>query len=153
LVLAHKPGAFHSIMGLCSSWWCFLFLGCRWCEWDSCPFHLRDLDTYVASIHVPIWSQQAYFYGCHVRHQQCEVPLIHIDGIWLSSQRNCLSYHKSANMWRLGRVVECPTGKTSFTYAKLETIMFHCGWCPTRTPSIAVGCTLILFFWLHCLMF
>jgi hypothetical protein len=35
----------------------------------------------------------------------------------------------------------------------LETIMFHYGWCPTRTPSIAMGCTLIFYFLLHCLVF
>jgi hypothetical protein len=45
LVLAHKPSIFHSIMGLCSSYWCFLFPGCRWWgEWDSCPFHHRELE-------------------------------------------------------------------------------------------------------------
>ncbi len=26
----HKPDAFHWIMGLCSSWWCFLFPRCKW---------------------------------------------------------------------------------------------------------------------------
>jgi hypothetical protein len=40
LALAHKPSALHSITGLCSSWWCFLFLGCRWNEWDLGPFQL-----------------------------------------------------------------------------------------------------------------
>ncbi len=155
LSLAHKPGTFHSIMSLCSSWWCFLFPRCKWGEWDSCHFHHRDLDTYVALGHAPIWSQQAYFYGCHIWHQCCEVLFIHIDGIWLSLHRgaSCLGYHKLANMWRLGGVVECPIGKVSFTYAKLETIMFHCGWCPTRTLSIVVGCTLIFYFLLHYFMF
>jgi hypothetical protein len=57
LVLAHKPGAFHSIMGLRSTWWCFLFPGCKWGEWDSCPFHHRDLDTYAILGHAPIQSQ------------------------------------------------------------------------------------------------
>ncbi len=148
LALAHKPSTFHSIMGLCSSWWWFLFLSCRWGEWDSCLFHHRDLDTYATSCHVPIWSQWAYFYGWHIWHQWCEVPFIHIDGVWLSSHKGaiCLGHHKSTNMWRLGGVIECTMGKTSFTCAKLETIMFHCGWCPIRTPSIAIGCTLIFIF-------
>jgi hypothetical protein len=68
LALAHKRGAFHSVMGLCSSWWCFLFPKCMgmWSEWDSCPFHHRDPDTYAASSHALIRSQGAYFYGCHI---------------------------------------------------------------------------------------
>jgi hypothetical protein len=66
---------------------------------------------------------------------------------------NCLGYHELANMWRFGGMVECPTGKDSLTYARLETIMFHCGWCPIRTSSIVVGCTLIFYFLLHYLMF
>jgi hypothetical protein len=140
---------------LCSSWRCFLFSRCRWGEWDSYPFHHRDLNTYVASGHVPIWSQLAYFYGCHVWHQWFEVPFIHIDGVWISLHKgaNCLGYHESANMWKFGGVVECPTSKDSFTYARLETIMFHCGWFPIRTLSIVVGCTLIFYFLLHCLTF
>jgi hypothetical protein len=44
LVIAQKPNTFHLVMGLCSSWWCILFLGCRWSEWDSSPFHHKDLD-------------------------------------------------------------------------------------------------------------
>jgi hypothetical protein len=66
---------------------------------------------------------------------------------------NCLDYHKSKNMWRFGGMVECPTCKVFFAYARLETIMFHCGWCPTITPNIVVGCSLISYFLLHCLMF
>ncbi len=155
LALTHKPNTFHSVMGLCSSWWCLLFPRCRWGEWHSCPFHHKDLDTYVASSYVPIRSQYVYFYGCHVWHQWCEVPFIHIDGVWFSSHRgaSCLGYHKSTNMWRLGGVVECPIGKTSLAYAILETIMFHCGWCPTRASNIVVKCTLIFIFLLHSLMF
>jgi len=76
LVLAWKPGAFHSIMGLCSSWWCFSFSRCKWGEWDSGPFHHKDPDTYATSGYAPIQSQRYYFYGCHVWHQQCEVPPI-----------------------------------------------------------------------------
>jgi hypothetical protein len=64
-----------------------------------------------------------------------------------------LSYHKLANMWKLGEVVECPMGKASLTYATLETIMFHYGWCPTGTSNIAISCALIFYFLLHCLMF
>jgi hypothetical protein len=57
---------------------------------------------------------------------------------------SCLGYHESTNMWRLGGVVECHVSKVSFAYVRSETIMFHYGWwCPTRTPSIAIGCTLI----------
>ncbi len=113
LVLAQKPNTFHLIMGLCSSWRCFLFLGCKWGEWDLSPFHHWDTYTYTTSNHVPIWSQGVYFYGCHVWHQQCEVPPIHIDGVWFSSHRGagCLGYHELANMWRLGGVVECHTSK------------------------------------------
>jgi hypothetical protein len=115
LALAHKPIAFHSVMGLCSSWWCFLFLGCKWSEWDSCPFHHRDPNTYTISGHALIRSRRAYFYGCHIWHQRCEVLLIHIDGVWFSLHMNvsCLGYHELANMWRLGGVVECPTSKAS----------------------------------------
>jgi len=91
LAFTQKPNAFHLVMGLCSSWWCFLFLGCRWSEWDLSPFHHMDLDTCIALSHAPIRSQHAYFYGCHVWHQQCEVPPIHINGVWFSS-------HKGANM-------------------------------------------------------
>jgi len=96
LVLAHKPDAFHSFMGLCSSWWC--------------PFHHKDPNTYVASSHVLIQSQYAYLYGCHVWHQQCEVPLIHINGVWFSSHKgaSCLGYHKFANMWRFGGMDRMP---------------------------------------------
>jgi hypothetical protein len=113
LALAHKPNAFHSIMGLCSTWWCFLFLECKWGEWDSCPFHHRDPDTYISSSHAPIWSQQVYFYGCHIWHQRSEIPLIHIDGIWwfIAQGANCLGYHESTNVWRFGGVVECPIAK------------------------------------------
>ncbi len=155
LMFTHKPNVFHSIMGLCSSWWCFLFSRCKWSEWDSCPFHYKDPNTYAISGHAPIWSQLAYFYGCHDWHQWCEVPFIHIDGVWFSLHKgaNCLGYHELANMWRFGGMVECPTGKDSLTYARLETIMFHCGWCPIRTSSIVVGCTLIFYFLLHYLMF
>ncbi len=111
----------------------FLFLGCRWGEWNSCPFHYRDLDTYIVASYVPIQSQRAYFYGCQVWYQQCEVPFIHIDDIWFSLHMgvSCLGYHKLTNMWRLGGVVECHVGKASLAYAKLETILFHYGWCPT----------------------
>jgi hypothetical protein len=155
LALAHKPNDFHPIVGLCSSWCCFLFLGCRWGEWDSCPFHHRDQDTYATLGHAPIWSQQAYFYVCHIWHQWCEIPFIHIDGVWFSSHKggNCLVYHELANMWRLGGMVECPTSITSLAYARLDTIMFQHGWCPTQTPSITVGCTLIFYFLFHYFMF
>ncbi len=112
LELAHKHDVFHLVMGFCSSW-CFLFSGCRWGEWDSCPFHHRDPNTHVALGDVPIWSQWAYFYGCHVWHQWCEIPLIHIDGVWFSSHRgaSCLGYHELTNMRRLSGVVECPASK------------------------------------------
>jgi hypothetical protein len=155
LALTHKPDTFDLVMGLCSSWWCSSFPRCRWGEWNSCPFHHRDPNTYATSGHIPIWSQWAYFYGCHIWHQQCDVPLIHIDGVWFSLDKgtSCLGYHELANMWRLGGVVECHVGKASFAYAKLETIMFHCGWCPIGTLSIMLGCTLIFYFLLHCLMF
>jgi hypothetical protein len=155
LTLAQKPGTFHSVMGLCSSWWYFLFLGCKWSEWDSCPYHHKDLETYRISSHASIRLQQAYFYGCHVWHQQCEIPPIHIYGVRFSSHRvaSLLGYHKSANMWRFSEVVECHVGKSSLAYATLETIMFHYGWCPIGTSSIAVTCTLIFYFLLHCLVF
>ncbi len=148
LALAQKPNTFHLIMGLCSSWWCFLFLGCRWGEWNLGPFHHTDTFTYSASNHAPIQSQWAYFYGCHIWHQHCEVPSIHIDGVWFSSHMgaSCLGYHELANMWRLGGMVECPSGKTTFTYATLETIMFHYGWCFSKTLSSAIGCTLFFIF-------
>ncbi len=120
----------------------------RWGEWDSCPFHHKDLDTYVASSHALIQSQWAYLYGCHVWHQWCEVPLIHIDGVRSSSHKGvgCLDYYELANMWKLGGVVECHVGKASLTYVRLDTIMFHYGWCPTSTSSIAIGCTLAFYF-------
>jgi len=105
LVLAHKPNTFYSFMGLCSSWWCFLFLGCKWSEWDSCPFHHRDLNTYATSSHVPIQSQRAYFYGCHIWHQQCEIPFIHINGVFIFIAQ------KLINVWRLGGMVECLASK------------------------------------------
>jgi len=116
LALAQKPGTFHLVMGLCSFWWCLLFLRCMWSEWDSSPFQHRDPDTYVASSHAPIWSQRAYFYGCHVWHQWCEVPPIHIDGVWFSLHKgaNCLGY-----------------------------LMFHYKWCPIETLNITIGCTSI----------
>ncbi len=83
-----------------------------------------------------------------------EISLIHIDGVWFSSHKgaSCLGYHKSTNMWKLGGVVKCFVSKASFAYARLETIMFHYGWCPTRTPNITISCTLIFYFLLHCLM-
>jgi hypothetical protein len=151
LAFAHKFNTFHLVMGLCLSWWCFLLPGCKWGEWDSCPFHHRDPGTYAISGHVLIWSQRIYFYGCHVWHERCEIPFIYIDGIWVSLHKgvSCLGYHELANMWRFGGMVECPVDKTSLTYARLKTIMFHCGWCPTRIPNIAVGCTLIFNFLLH----
>jgi hypothetical protein len=54
-----------------------------------------------------------------------------------------LGYHKLTNMWKLDGVVEGHAGKVSFAYATLETIMFHCTWCPIGTPSIVIGCRLI----------
>jgi hypothetical protein len=79
----------------------------------------------------------------------------HIDDVWFSSHMGAsrLGYHKLANMWRFSGVVECHVGKDFFAYATLETITFHCGWCPIGTSSIAVGCTLIFYFLLHCLVF
>ncbi len=114
----------------------------------SCPFHHRHPDTYTTLSHVLIWSQWAYFYRCHVWHQWCEVPLIHIGGLWFSSNMgaSCLGYHKLANMWRFDGVVECLASKASITYARLETIMFHCGWCFTRTPNIVINCKLMFYF-------
>ncbi len=154
-VFAQKPNIFHPFMGLWSSWWCLLFLGCRWNEWDSRPFHHKDLDTYIALGHALIRLDQAYFYGCHIWYQQYEVPPIHIDGVWFSSHKgaSCLGYHESTNMWKLGGVIECPMGKASLAYATFETIMFHYGWCPTITPNIAIGCTFTFYFLLHCLVF
>jgi len=110
LVLAHKPDAFHSFMGLCSSWWCFLFPRCKWSECDSCPFHHKDPNTYATSSHVLIQSQYTYLYGCHIWHQRCEIPLIHINGVWFSSHKgaSCLGYHKFANMWRFGGMDQMP---------------------------------------------
>ncbi len=63
----------------------FLFLRCKWGEWDLGSFHHKDPNTYVTLGHASIWSQWAYFYGCHIWHQWCEVPPIHIDGVWFSS--------------------------------------------------------------------
>jgi hypothetical protein len=133
-------------MGLCSSQWCFIFPRCRWGEWNHVPFTIG---------HVPILLQWAYFYGCHVWHQQFEVPFIHTDGVRFSLHRGAsfLSYHKSANMWRLGGMVECHACKASFAYATLTTIMFHCGWCPIGTLSIAIGCRFLFYFLLDFLMF
>jgi hypothetical protein len=51
-----------------------------------------------------------------------------------------------ANMWRFDGVVECLASKASITYARLETIMFHCGWCFTRTPNIVINCKLMFYF-------
>jgi hypothetical protein len=56
LAFTQKPGVFHSVMGLCSLWWCFLFIGCRWGEWESSPFHHKDPNIYIVSSHAPIWS-------------------------------------------------------------------------------------------------
>jgi hypothetical protein len=50
LALTHKLDVFHLIMGLCSSWWCLLFPRYRWGEWDSCPFHQRDPNTYQLQV-------------------------------------------------------------------------------------------------------
>jgi hypothetical protein len=125
LAFAHKFDTFHLVMGLCSSWWCFLLPRCKWGEWDSCPFHHRDPDTYVVLGHVLIWSQRIYFYGCHVWHEWCEIPLIYIDGIWVSLHKgvSCLGYHELVNMWKFGGMVECLVDKTFFTYVKLKTII------------------------------
>jgi hypothetical protein len=43
-------------------------------------------------------------------------------------------------------VVGCPSGKISLAYATFEIIMFHCGWCPIRSLSTTVGCTLVFYF-------
>jgi len=126
LVFAQKPSVFHPIMGLWSWWWCFLFPGCKWGEWDSSPCHYKDLDTYITLSHVTIRSQQAYFYGCHVWHQWCEVPPFHIDGVWFSLHKGAsyLGYHESAIMWILGGVVECPMSKAFLTCATLKPSCF-----------------------------
>jgi hypothetical protein len=81
LALAQKPGTFHLVMGCAHPNDVFLFLGCKWGEWDSNPFHNRDPDIYATLGYVLIQSQRAYFYGCHIWHQQREVPPIHIDGV------------------------------------------------------------------------
>jgi len=127
-------------------------------QMDSCPFHHRDPDTYIASNLIPIQSQWVYFYGCHVWHQQCEskyhlFTLMAFDFHRTRVLYSCLGYYELTNMWRFGGVVWCLVGKAFLPYARLETIMSHCGWCPTRTLNIMVGCTLIFYFLLHCLMF
>jgi hypothetical protein len=78
-----------------------------------------------------------------------------IDDIWFSSHMGAshLGHHELTNMWRFGGVVGCPTDKAPFAYATLETIMFHYGWCPTRTLNIRVGCILFFNFLLHSFMF
>jgi hypothetical protein len=43
--LHKKLDIFNSIMGLCSSKWCFLFPRCKRGEWDLCPIHHKGLDT------------------------------------------------------------------------------------------------------------
>ncbi len=49
------------------SWVCahpddvFLFPRYKWNEWDSNPFHHRDLDIYATSIYAPIQSQRLIF--------------------------------------------------------------------------------------------
>jgi len=163
LIRKHKRGTWclHENLALSIQSWVYahptdVFISrmqMKWLGFMSC--HHRDPETYKVSNHVAIQSQWAYFYGCHVWHQQCEIPPIHIDGAWFSSHKGAshLGYHKLANMWRFSGVVECHVGKASLTYTTLETIMFHCGCCPTRTSSIVVGCTLLFYFLLHCLVF
>jgi hypothetical protein len=60
----------------------FLFIRCKWSEWELGPFHHMDPNTYTISSYAPIQSQHVYFYGCHIWHQRCEVPPIHIDGVF-----------------------------------------------------------------------
>jgi hypothetical protein len=48
-------------MGICSSTWCILFLGCKWNEWDSNPLHHLDPNTNTIPNHVPIRSIDVKF--------------------------------------------------------------------------------------------
>jgi len=109
---------------------------------------------YSTTCHAPIWSQQVYFYRCHIWNYRYEIPPIRNDGILFSSHRgvSCLGYHELTKVWKLGGVVECHVSKVSIAYATLKTIVFHYEWCPIRTLSIVVGYTLIFNFLLHYLM-
>jgi len=149
LVLAQKPNIFNSIMVLCSSSWCFLFPRYKWTEWDSSPIHHRDPNVYATWNHAPIRSQHGISMDATFGTNDVKYHVF-IDGIRFPLDKGAsrLGHHKLANMWKFGGVVGCLTNKVPFTYATLETIMFHYEWC----SSIKVGCTLS-FFLLHCLMF
>jgi hypothetical protein len=128
----------------------FLFPKCKWSEWDLGFFHHKDPNTYVAIGHALIRSQWAYFYGCHIWHQWCEVPPIHIDGAWFSSP-------KVPIVW----VITCENLMEWLRalWAKLLSYMPH--WKPScfivddphRNFEHCSGCTLIFYFLLHCLLF
>jgi hypothetical protein len=60
-----------------------------------------------------------------------------LDDIWFPSHMGAsrLGHHESINMWRFGGVVGCPMDKVPFTYATLETIIFHCGLMPHKNSK------------------
>jgi hypothetical protein len=113
---------------------------------DICSTCISQVGVYVNPIKVRVhceensWQAQGNLVGItlnpsHWRH-------------FFSSHRgaNCLGYHKLENMWKLGGVVGCPSGKNFLTYVTLEIIMFHCGWRPIGTLSIMVGYKLFFLF-------
>ncbi len=87
LPFTHQPCNFNLVLGFSTSEGCVLFPRCWWNQWDSSPIHHRYSNTNSMWVHVIIWSQWCHFYGCHTWQKWHEIPSIHLDGVWWSSQR------------------------------------------------------------------
>jgi len=80
-------------------------------------------------------------YACHIWHHWCEIPPLHIDGIWVSLHKcaNCLGHQQVTNLQRFGGMVDSIMDQTCSKKIAMETIMFHCEWWSIRVTNIIMG--------------
>jgi len=86
-------------------------------------------------------------YACHIWHHWCEIPSLHIDGIWVSLHKcvDCLGHHQLTNLQRFGGMVDSIMDQTCSIDIEMETIMFHCEWWFVRVTNIIMGFTMFCY--------
>jgi hypothetical protein len=70
-----------------------------------------------------------------------EISFVHFDGVWCTSHRCSFNMdnYKLKNGQGFTWMVKTLKNKNVVMHAKLETILFHYWWCPTRTKHIGIN--------------
>jgi len=85
---------------------CF-FLRSKGHWWDSSTIHQWEWNTRPIGINVHMRAQWGNFNGCNFWCQWCEVPPLHLNGVWFTSDQDpgCMDCHFMTNTKWFDRMV------------------------------------------------